>query len=147
MTTPATQVVYQIINGARRPIAAGYIVTRATASEPHVRLRLARYDRSRTLVVDPLVQFRLLVLGARTSNTNDAEVSPRIRCSRRLYNKELCFRLLSFIGFSRTVPFGHVTRNHFPVTSAWLGLTSSFATDFRQFQLRQLINPLARARQ
>ena len=57
--------VYQIINGARRPIAAEYIVTRERASEPQVRLRLARYDRSRTLIVDPSAAERLFVVARR----------------------------------------------------------------------------------
>src|SRR5262249_49364404 len=45
--------VYQEIDGHRRPIDGGWVVDR----DGHVRVRVGAYDRSRPLVIDPVVSF------------------------------------------------------------------------------------------
>ena len=46
-------IAYQQIGGARRPVAADY----ALDAEGRVRLRLGAYDRSRRLVIDPVITY------------------------------------------------------------------------------------------
>jgi hypothetical protein len=46
-------VAYQRIGGVRRPVAAGYVID----ADGRVRFRLGAYDRSRRLVIDPVITY------------------------------------------------------------------------------------------
>src|SRR5262249_57293217 len=52
-------VAYQRIGGVRRPVAAEY----ALDAEGEVRLRLGAYDRSRRLVIDPVITYATYLAG------------------------------------------------------------------------------------
>jgi len=52
-------VAYQVVDGARREVAASYVVSGST-----VRFSLGDYDATKTLVIDPLVQFSSYLGGA-----------------------------------------------------------------------------------
>ena len=52
-------VAYQTVDGARREVAASYVVSGST-----VRFSLGDYDTTKTLVIDPLVQFSSYLGGA-----------------------------------------------------------------------------------
>src|SRR5262249_11654989 len=54
-------VAYQRIGGVRRPVAAEY----ALDAEGEVRLRLGGYDRSRRLVIDPVITYATYLGGTR----------------------------------------------------------------------------------
>ncbi len=63
-------VAFQTFNGARRAVAASYAMQR----DGEVRLRLAKYDRSRTLVIDPVLSYSTYLGGSLTEDPADCGV-------------------------------------------------------------------------
>ena len=53
--------VYQLVAGVKRPVAGGYVVRGGDAGAPVVGFRLAAYDQSRPLVIDPVLIYSTYV--------------------------------------------------------------------------------------
>src|SRR5262249_30626364 len=63
--------VYQDVDGVRRAIAAGYVVK----DRRHVGFRIARYDRSRPLIIDPQISYSTFLGGSGSDLGNDVAVA------------------------------------------------------------------------
>jgi Beta-propeller repeat len=49
--------VYQTLNGIRRTVSGGYLVSRAQSGKYQVAFRVSNYDRTQPLVIDPIINY------------------------------------------------------------------------------------------
>lgn len=67
--------VYQEVAGKRVPVQGDYVLfPTGDARSPEVGFRLARYDRTRPLVIDPVIVYSTYLGGSRSENFVDADI-------------------------------------------------------------------------